>query len=495
MHKRLLAIASQRLASPIAFSVWSPRIDVLALSYSNSPNAIELRRMDWTKVNSIQLPSHVLLFCFDSNGRNLCAATDDNKLSLYSIENSQLLSSISFESEIVSVCFGKYKDIDITAVGCGDSFLYVLSDFHFLLCKIELPFPAIKLTIDDELNLFAVLEDYTTISHFKLAFIESNYQIIQIASKNLSEYWNNHQIIENQMTLIGESWKRVWYEAKQFSANKEEIVRAFLIGLTPPEISTQTHRSRVHKTIIHELETIQNGITDMIIPSFLKMDQSSQNLKRNIDFSPDIGIQVDSVESTNQMKNCISVLKNVKKLKNCFDTLFNYLENPESPFKHLEASSITSAQFTEFLIKYFEMFDLFDLQLENSPKTSPVFEAIHVKDITISSPISSMCGKWCCCIGECVQLISMESNQTVEYFLEGVPLSAYAFDENSVGCFFNQNNKIMFKMLDEEDGPYEVPLIGASHFIFSPRNIAFVSSNDLFCSVIDLVPDEEQKEN
>ena len=203
MHGRLSKLSSSRLKSPIILSEWSSTIDVIALTYSNYPDVIELRRMDWTKVNSIKLETNVSLFCFDSNGRNLCVATDDKRLSLYSIESCQLLSSNSFDSEITAICFGKYYCIDITAIACEDLFLYVLSGFHLMLCKIKLPLAAIKLTLDG-LNLFAVLEDYVTISHFKLDSLEDNFAVIQLASKNLSEYWNNYQVIQSKMKLINE---------------------------------------------------------------------------------------------------------------------------------------------------------------------------------------------------------------------------------------------------------------------------------------------------
>ncbi|KAH0792863.1 hypothetical protein GPJ56_003223 [Histomonas meleagridis] len=336
------------------------------------------------------------------------------------------------------------------------------------------------------MNLYAVLEDYTTVSHYSLPFL-NDYSVIHSISSSLSEYWNHHQIINNSKALIHESWKRIWDESKQFSNFKDQIVKSFLTGTTPPTISTEVHRSRVHKSIIHEFDQIQSIIADQIIPSFLSMDKASNSLFETLEFLPALGITLDSIDSSTQIKKCVSILKSIRKLKNCFDALFCYLDSPQTVLTDLEKLSVPNAQFADFLINYFQMFDMLEFSTGEGPICKPVYNAIQERNIELTGVISSMrCGK-CCCIAETILVYSLRENKITELIVEGRPLAAYAFDDESIGCFYNNDGKIMFKMIgEEEQEPNEVSLIGASVFVFSPRKIALVSSDELFCSVVDL---------
>ena len=124
---------------------------------------------------------------------------------------------------------------------------------------------------------------------------------------------------------------------------------------------------------------------------------------------------------------------------------------------------------------------------DQGPVCEPAYSAVHMRDVSLTGAISSMrCGK-CCCIGESVLEYSMNEGKTNEFFVEGTPLAAYAFDDGSIGCFYSSDGKVMFKMIgEEEQEPREVSLMGASMFVFSPRRIALVASDELFCSVVDL---------
>ena len=484
----LEVISSSRTSSVISLAEWSPKMDIIALVYRDSPDCVELRRMDWVKVGSINLDIPATSICFSPNGRTLCIAAV-NHVYLYEIENSKLLSSTHFECAITCVHMGEYNGMTITIIAFEDANVSLFCDFHYALSQFAITLPAIGLSFC-ETSLFVLEEDGMTVLQFDMPFILTQYSLIKHTSEVLSSYWVHFQTIENAKTKLSNLGKRIWEEVSLLTSHADEIARSFISGTDPPELSTEVHRARIHKIMEQEFHEMKVLIAKEIMPSFMGLDKASQQLKAAIAMRPRTGITLEAVGSERQLKDCIVALENLNRLEKCFGALFEYLRDSRTA-----VLPISNAEFADFLVNFLPGFDLPDLSIKSVPKSSPIFEMEANGNFQLPGRFSSVSGSRCVCVSEKVQLIDFMTKERWEYPVGGHPLAAYAFNNQEIGCFFENSGKASFVVLNsEDDTAREVGLADATIFVISPRRIAFVQSSQLFCSVVDLAPVDDEGE-
>lgn len=507
----LESYSTTALTSAIQLAEWSPTMDLIAITYANSPEIIELRRMDWTKVNSISLNSSATAMCFNPNGRMICAATADNKLLLFGIEETRILSSMSFDTEITTVAMDECNGIQITAVGFADATVSLFSDFHFALCQIHLYLPAVKISLCDE-DIYFLHEDHLTVSCFSLPFLKTDASLIQATSSAFSSYWMHFHTIENATAIISSKWKQIWEDSSLFVPHNEKIARCFLLGQNPPELSSEVHLTRLQKSICNEFADIQKLFSQDIVPSFIALDKATRQIEAAAEMSGKLKVQLKSISSNAQIHNSLTMMENFRKLSNCFDAFFAYLIGSlsaqpntgnisQSTYEILDNYKISATEFGDFLVNYFHKFDLLNIQIGQPPESEPVFEAVHKNELELPSRFSSVNKEKCACIGSELSVYDLKSQENTKYAIDGHPLAAYAFSTGTVGCFYNSNtddDNVMFVMLNgDNDSPASVSLENSTLFFISPRRIALVESTEMFASVIDLEipePDEEVEE-
>lgn len=455
-------------------------MDIIAFVFQGAPESVEIRRMDWAKVNSITVDAPVCALCFSPDGKTLCIATS-NKVMLYEIEHSQLLSTRITDCEIVCVHIGESNGTVITIISCVDGTISLFCDFHFALSTFILPTPAHELSLIGT-SVYALHEDGRELSHFEIPSMESQSTLINSIAKVFSTYWINYQKIENAHAQLEDTWKRIWEEASIFSSRNEELAKAFLCGLDPPEISTDSHRIRLAKSIAQELADMKSIIANTIIPAFTKLDEASRKLKAGVEICPQIGIEVDDYGSPRQIKNCFMMIRNIQLLEKCFATLFQYLQDSRS-----FDLSVSTTEFADFLANYLTGFPLLDLRITKVPTSTPMFEAVEKEELVLPGRFSAVSGSKWTCLSSNVKVFDAETGETEEFDVDGTPLAAYSFDDDTVGCFYENDEMTQFVLLNgENDTPRGVELVDATSFVISPRRIAFVLSAQLFCSVVDL---------
>ncbi|KAK8899762.1 hypothetical protein M9Y10_002084 [Tritrichomonas musculus] len=521
----LESISTTSLSSPIKLAEWSPKMDLIALTYLNSPETVELRRMDWTKVNSITLDSLAIAICFNPDGRMICVATSDNKLLLFNIEDSHVLTSMTFYNEITTVTIDECNGISITAVGFSDSSVFLFSDFHFSLCRFELTQPAMKISLCEN-EIFCLHEDHKTVTCFTLPFIESDAPFIKSVSKAFSSYWMHYHKIEKSSAQLIDLWNQIWEESSQFTPHNEDLARRFLLGQTPPELATEVHISRLHKSIAHEFTEMQNILAQDIIVSFIELDKATEQIKAALDMSTKLRINLGSTTSKKQIHNSLTMLDNLRRLSKCFEALFAFLvksqnntqqaqsqqtpnqtnqDNQETQnYYFLTKTNVSRSEFADFLVNFFHKFDLLDISIGEPPDSDPVFQAVHKNDIELPYRFSYVNKERCTCIGPKLVLYDLKQNESKQYDIAGQALAAYPFGDGDVGCFSESDGKAIFTMIsncEEEEGQTnqasaEVSLENSTVFFISPRRIALVESTELFASVIDLeIPENEDEED
>jgi hypothetical protein len=486
----LESISSARLNSAVKFAEWSPKMDVIAIVYDDVQDAIELRRMDWTKVNTIALGSPATALCFGSDGRSICAATLANRLWLFGIERSAVRPWMDFPSTVTCVHMGSCNGISITIVAFSDATVSVFSDFHLSLAAFEVASPAIQISLSGT-TVFLLLDDGRTISRFDLPFVLNHSEEIQATSSALSSYWFHRETIENARLRLEEIWKRIWGEAAPFTSHGIELAKSFLCGRPPPELSTEVHRSRVKKSIAADLSKMKNILAAEIIPSYLQLDKYSETLQAALDIALEVGISLSERRSQPQLRNCLSMIENCKKLDACFTALFDYLQNgPDTIF------SVSTPEFAEFLVDYLCGFELLDIRIGEGPVSHPVFSAEEQPDLQLPNRYSRITNAECICLATGVSVIDLTIGDAKEYEVDGQPLAGYAFDDGAIGCFYETDGQVNFVMLNAENAaPHEVSLLDATRFVISPRRIAFVEPTQGFCAVVDLqaAADEEEQ--
>ena len=465
-------------------------MDIIAIVYRDSQETVELRRMDWVKVNSITLSQPVTSICFSPDGRTICIATSNNAY-LYEIEHSKLLSSKQFDSEITCIYVGECNSMTITVIGFEDSTVSIFSDFHYAMSQFILPLPAMKFSLSDT-ALFALQDDGMTVSRFDMPFIINKSSIIRPTSEALSSYWVYKQTIDNAWAKLGDMWKRVWDEAEMFTPYRTELAKGFLCGIDPPEISTEVHRERVCKTMQNELHQIRELVANEIIPAFIGLNKATEKLKAALTMSQSTGISVPSGGFAAQLKGCLVIIENSARLEKCFTALFEYLKD-----SHGAVLPMSSTEFADFLVNYISPFDLPDIGIQEHPSSQPIFEMESKGDFPLPGRLSSVTGSKWVCIGQNVEVLDLLTGEKQEYDVDGHPLAAYAFmdGDEEVGCFYENGGKASFKMFNGEDeNGHDVGLVDATVFVISPRRIAFVQSTQLFCSVVDLATVDEDEE-
>lgn len=480
-------IKSFRLPTSIKMSEWSPKMDIIAIVYIDDPTVVELRRMDWTKVNTISIGSDVTLLCFSSNGRSIYVATTNNEMISFNIENGNFISHRQYHLTITAIANSDCNGINITAVGFEDRTVSILSGWSFTLSIIQLSQAVNKISFN-ETDMFLLLEDNRTIIHYALPFVKSESVLINSVSSILSSYWSNYLIVSNAINAVNDIWNRIWDECAPFENSGPDLAKCFLIGTKPPDLSTEMHCARLQKSVLHELSEIKNLISEKIIPSLIELDTYNDQFKIVLAISPKLDYTYNPESPAQQLKDALINMQNIEKLRKCFNTFFSYLQNPSIIIGTLEQTGISAAMFSEFLVKYLYPFPLYDVTPPDGPEiTVPPFEALQIDELSISSRYSCMSGSTCVCLGEKITAVELLSQETTEYSVDGQPIYAYPFDDGCIGCFYQSEEKPMFIMFNgENDSPHEVSLANASIFRISPRRIALVETEALFCAVVDL---------
>ena len=331
-----------------------------------------------------------------------------------------------------------------------------------------------------------------TVSRFDMPFISSKMSLIRPTSEALAGYWEYNQVVDNAREKLSEMWKRIWDEAALFSPHRTELAKAFICGIDPPEISTEVHRERMHKTMEHEFQEMKALVANEIIPALMGLTKTQEKLSAALTMSQSTGISVADVGFAAQLKSCLVIIENLNRLEKCFTALFEYLKDSRGA-----ALPVSSTEFADFLVNYIERFELPDISVHEHPTSAPIYEMESKGDVTLQGRLSSVSlSKWVC-IGQNVQVMDLLTGESQEYEVPGHPLSAYAFvdGDEEVGCFYENGGKVSFKMFNEEDEkPHDVGLVDATVFVISPRKIAFVQSTQLFCSIVDLATVDEDEE-
>ena len=523
----LETISSSKLNSPIAIAEWSPTMDVIAISYLNALDVIEFRRMDWTRVQRISLNGkNVDAMCFSPNGRKLAVASSEMRLFLYNIENSQLITENSFQHTITAIAMMEHDDVDILAVAFDDQTVSLFADFHFALLTITLDQVAIKLSITNNM-LFCVLEDYITIRKFPTLFISENFHYIKPIATNLSTYWIHHQMLFQKAMEVNSLWDHIWDEMNNEKLDivnqSEEIARSFLLGNLPPEISHEAHRTRICKQIIQNMDDIINIFAEDIVPTILELNTTISYLRGALEIAPPFGVSIPDSYQMNQpekfstiLNNCFVMIQNTKLLKKCINALFAYLNatSVSESLSIIAQHDVAPTEFADFLANFCKKRDLLDISITETPQSIPVFSIDTCGSFSLFGT-PTLQKQYCTCLSDHkVSLINLETDEIQEFFIKGTPLSAFPFENGLVGCFSQKDEKPVFQMFGEEDEESEengdnslkenteviehsVSLLEASNFIISPRKIALLNSNELFCAVVDLasfVDDEEEDE-
>jgi hypothetical protein len=462
-------------------------MDVIALIYTSLPDSIELRRMDWTRVNTIPLENEATALSFSPDGRTICVATASNKLHLFGIERSPTVPSMQFDVAIAAIHLANCNHISLTIVSFVDATVSVFSDFHFALTTFAIPAVATHISLSEQ-TVFLLSEDGKSVSRFALSFLLEQSPLIQATSAALASYWHHHDIVEGAHRKLEEIWKRIWEEASPFTGHGIEIAQAFLCGRSPPELSTEVHRGRVKKSIANEIAQLRRILGGQIVPSFLELDRSTEKLQAALDIAPEIGSEVRSTRSDRQLRNCLSMLENLRKIDACFTSLFDYLQDGA------EATlAVSTTEFSEYLVKYLSGFVLLDITIGEGPSRRPIFAAEQQTEIELPCRYSNMRGAKCVCLSESVSVVDMVTGESVEYAVDGSPLAGFPFDDETLGCFFERDGQVKFVMLNGEDpSSYEVSLLDATVFLTSPRKIAFIESAQSFCAVVDLQPSPDE---
>jgi hypothetical protein len=463
-------------------------MDVIALIYADIPDSIELRRMDWTRVNTIGLGNPATALCFSPDGRTICVATASNQLLLFGIERSPTVPSMRFDIAIAAVHMATCNGIPLTIVAFADATVSVFSDFHFTLANFVLPAVTAHIGLADS-TVFLLLEDGRSVSRFRFPFLETESLLIRATSAALASYWHHHDIVEGATGKLADIWKRIWEEASPFTAHGIALAQAFLCGGTPPELSTEVHRGRIKRSIGNEIVKMRKILAEQIIPSFLELDRATEKLQAALDIAPGIGIEIRSIRSDRQLRNCLSMLENLRKTELCFTALFDYLE------ARVDATPVVStAEFTEFLVKHLRGFDLLDIGVGEGPISKPIFAAEQQVELELPSRYSCMRGAKCVCLSDALSVVDLQSGDHQDFEVEGHPLSGFPFDDDTVGCFYEDDGCVKFVLLGCEDSAsYKISLVDAAAIVISPRKIAFVASSQAFCTVVDLQPSRDEE--
>jgi hypothetical protein len=478
----LETIASAKLPSPVRFAEWSPAMDVIALVYTENPDCIELRRMDWTRVNSIPLGSPAAAICFSPTGHAICAATTEHRVLLFGIEKADILCATIFGSAISAVHMAGANGVSLTIIAFSDGKVSIFSDFYLALAEFDIGTAAINI-LASSTNIFLLQEDGLTLSRFGLPFLNDGADLIKAISNPLLTYWTSRQTIETARSKLTNLFKRIADETAPFSSAENELVQSFLCGRDPPEISSDVHRARLRKSIAHDIREAKSVLTREIIPSFLELDKSAEKLRAAVDISSLIGLADETGRSSRQLRNALSMVENLNKLDRCFESLFDYLQpEKEKPFE------VPTAEFCEFLASHLSGFDFLEIEVGTPPTTFPVLPVERQEDLQLPCRHSSMAFGRCACVGRNCCVVDLATGEVNQYEVEGRPITGFAFADETVGCFFEKEDHLCFVLFNGDDEtPHEVSLLNAGAVVISSRKIALVESTELFCSVVDLL--------
>ena len=213
--------------------------------------------------------------------------------------------------------------------------------------------------------------------------------------------------------------------------------------------------------------------------------------------STKLEIKIRSETSKQQIQNCLTMMENFRKFSHCFDALFGYLLNPNSVLNELTKASISNIEFADFLVNYFSKFDLLDISIGHSPESKPVFEALHINEFDLPNRFSTVNKEKCTCIGQTLSLFDLNKKEETVFDVDGQPLAAYSFSDDCVGCFYESEGKVLFRMFNgDNDASAEVSLENAAMFFISPRKIALVQSTEMFASAIYLeIPEGDEEDD
>jgi hypothetical protein len=164
------------------------------------------------------------------------------------------------------------------------------------------------------------------------------------------------------------------------------------------------------------------------------------------------------------------------------------------PVRHfLTTSRTVSIQFfqspevAEFLVDYLCGFELLGICIGKGPVCHPVFSAEEQPDLQLPNRCSNTTNSECVCLGTGVSVIDLTTGDAQEYKVDRQPLAGYAFEDGSIGPFYEADGQVNFVTLNSDSAaPHEVSLRPATRLVISPRTIAFAESTHGFCAVVDL---------
>lgn len=504
----LESFKSGQLSDAILFAKWSGKMDVIAICYAQSETKIELRRMDWTKVNSISISSPAQHFCFSPDGKTLLVATTSRELFQFDIETAKLISSTLFSTDITCISYAQTNGINVFAVGNSDNTITIYSDIHFALCNCPLDGGnAEEISIHDG-NVYVLLDDMVTVKSFELPFLSNNAELIKTVSSSVNTFWINNQKIENSIVEFDELWKTLWNESKEITENARSFAKSFLLGLPLDNQFSENHLQHLEKQVETTIEQLRDVIASDIVPSFIEMDKASKEIIMAVQFSPkEIGIQIDFQPSTENIKQCLARLETLTQISNCFKATFEYLQGKSPVLEILEKYNILSGNYVEFLAKYcnqFKIQEIEPIEIVSSIMSSPTFAAQSKGTITINGNFSSLNYSFVSSIVENkATIINLATSEEVEYSTNSQMTLAYPFEDGCVGCFSQNDSKSYFTMFgreSEEEGeepdttPLEILLTDVIAYIVSNRRIALVQSSTSYFTVVDLESVAESEE-
>lgn len=491
------------LQADIKLAKWSDKRDIVAICYMGSDNIVELRRMDWTRVNQIPLNSKATHFCFSPDGKSLLVSTENHSIYQFDIETTKLISSNKFEFEITAIYFAEYNHIALIGVCLANNTVTIFSDSHFALCSSLLDQNAIELSIYND-SIFVLLEDYVTVQTFKLDFLNSEYNLIKTVSKSLSSFWLHTQIIKNSIKEFDDKWQVLWNEFKDFSENSTKFAKAFLIGKEFERPLSETRLTHVKKQVEQIINQLRDIIASNIIPSLLRSDESCEQVEiASKIFPKDLGITIHYTRSKEQLQECLSILETLSKLEDCFNATFECFTSNNSIFDILEKYNISSANYLEFLAKHFKYFQIHNLTITNKTESVPKFESTQKETYYLEGNFSTLNKSYVTYINAnsttVINLIDGENRKFDSEFNIDV---AFPFEDGCVGVFTKNEEKSFFTMFgrdeEEEDSQpsvQSVPTDNIAAYDISNRRLALLQSTDKLFSVVDLESVAEAEED
>lgn len=492
------------LSSPIVFSKWSHRMDIIAVSHSGFENQITLYRMDWVKVQTLLLNSRVTLVSFSADGKNICISTESKDIRLFNIDNGSLISTSNIGVAATCISFGVLNDISIIAIGYEDNTVTIYSALQFSLSTIDTPQKPKQISIYGECVLI-LLEDEKTIYIYSVMCLIEHSNIIKTVSESVSNYFMHRTVLEVSEHTAENLWNKLWVTINPITAVAQNLVHDFVIGKLDSFSIQESSFVMIKDSVPNILTNLKNLFAEKIIPSTLSLIKHGKELESSFDISPiSLNLVFTNCDYSNFVLKCFSVLNTISKFQNCFEVLFE-LVNKEKSFasqlEALESNDVSIPEFIEFLYRLSEKFSLLKFDLADPPESFPAFILEKTNEIILTDKFLSMNHCYVTTLdGNTVRLLTFSSDKrtpytVTEHKIQGKVIVTHPFSsDGSVGCFYLSGDNLCYKMLGSDEVPRLVPGI-YSRITISDRNIALIESDNRFFSIVDLSPREDDEED